>query len=138
MTNPIPISCKFGPILDNCHEQQGVCCERQTNICVLLWDILGFLSSALFSLLFFLFDQNHTSKFFVFCVYLERPNSLCYDSLFVAAPLFYLRMTLLTPPPSPTYPIVLDDNLTLQQKAIPFIIYLIIIGVIENQNLETS
>ena len=53
-------------------------------------------------------------------------------------PFFYLRMTLLTPPPSPTYPIVLDDNLTLQQKAIPFIIYLIIIGVIENQNLETS
>ena len=138
MTNPIPISCVFGPILDNFHEQQNVCCENQTNICVILWDFLGFLSSALFSLLFPFFDQNHTNKFFVFCVYLERPNSLCYNSYFVVTSLFYFGMALPTSPPSPTYPMVLDDNLTLQQKAVPFIIYLLIIGVIENQNLQTS
>ena len=82
MTNPISVSCVFGPILDTCHARQGVCYEKQTNIFVILQDFLGFLSSALFSLLYSLFDQNHTNKIFVyytFCVHLERPNSLCYD-----------------------------------------------------------
>ena len=36
--------------------------------------------------------------------------SLCYDPYFVTASLFYLGVTLPTPSPSPTYPIVLDDN----------------------------
>ena len=83
MTNPISISCVFGPILDTCHARQGVCYEKQTNIFVILQDFLGFLSSALFLLLSSLFDQNHTNRiFFHYTFSLLRPL-LCYGFPFL-------------------------------------------------------
>ena len=80
-------------IVGTCCAQLGICCEKHTNFFVILLDLLGFLSSALFSLIFFLFDQNHTDTLFVyytFGVYSEHPDWLYYNPCFVVAFLFFL------------------------------------------------
>ena len=87
-------------IVGTCRAQLGIYCEKHTNFFVILLDLLGFLSAALFSLIFYLFHQNHTNTLFfyyTFCVYSEHSDSLYCDPYFVAAFLFCLGMTVQSP-----------------------------------------